>query len=224
MPFKDALMIPGVIPWCLNFGCVKSLYYGLSMWLPFFLNKRLSHKSLTGILAASLNVGAIIGSFVCGYLGDYMKYRSPIIALFLTCSLPCLLMMEVGNDSIFWIYFLIIPLTGFFIAGPANIISTAVAADLSQNPAVGANMEAMATVAGLIDGAGGIAASIATFTMGAISSYDWLYVFLLMVFLAICSVASIFQITLRDFKMYRKNKKNQTMPGHKKSLISPDFN
>ena len=101
MPFKDALMIPGVIPWCLNFGCVKSLYYGLSMWLPFFLNKRLSHKSLTGILAASLNVGAIIGSFVCGYLGDYMKYRSPIIALFLTCSLPCLLMMEVGNDSIF---------------------------------------------------------------------------------------------------------------------------
>ena len=98
------------------------------------------------------------------------------------------------------------------------------AADLSQNPAVGANMEAMATVAGLIDGAGGIAASIATFTMGAISSYDWLYVFLLMVFLAICSVASIFQITLRDFKMYRKNKKNQTMPGHKKSLISPDFN
>ena len=66
MPFLQAIRLPGVIAFSLSFACVKSLYYGLSMWLPFFLRNRIDHPELIGILAGSLNVGAVIGSIVCG--------------------------------------------------------------------------------------------------------------------------------------------------------------
>ena len=206
MPFIDAIRLPGVIAFSLNFACVKSLYYGLSMWLPFFLHNRIKHQGLIGTMAASLNIGAVLGSIVCGWLGDVIKFRPPIIALFLTISLPLLILLQIGNESIYWMYFIVIPLTGFFIAGCANIISSAVAADLSQNPDIDSKLEAMATVTGLIDGAGGFGAALCTFIMGFLSNYDWLYVFLFMVLLAVLAVLSISKITYRDLKKIRQNR------------------
>ena len=99
MPFLESLKLPRVITYSLNYACVKSLNYGLSMWLPFFLDKRINKAEWIGTLAASLNIGAVIGSIICGWLGDYYKYRSPIIAGFLICSLPCLLLLQVGSES-----------------------------------------------------------------------------------------------------------------------------
>ena len=210
MPFLEAIMLPGVIPFSLNFAGVKSLYYGLSMWLPFFLSKRINHPELIGTLAASLNVGAVIGSIVCGWLGDYFKFRPPIIAVFLTVSIPFLILIQIGDESIFWMYFIVIPLTGFFIAGSANIIASAIAADLSENPEVASKAEAMATVAGIIDGAGGFGAALCTFIMGFLSSYDWLYVFLFMVLLDVLSIAAILKISLRDTRKILQNRRKVT--------------
>ena len=204
MPFKQAILLPGVIAYSLNYACIKSLYYGLGMWLPFFLRNRINHPDLIGALIASLNVGGIFGSICCGWLGDLIKYRSPIITLFLILSLPFLLLLEVGNESIYWIYFIVIPLTGFFIAGVANNVQSAVAADLSQNPEVADNTDAMATIAGIIDGAGGIGAAINTFIMGYLAQVDWLYVFLLMFLLNIVAILCIIQITYRELKSYKK--------------------
>ena len=213
MPFKKAIMLPGVFAYSLNYACFKSLYYGLSMWLPFFLRNRINHPDLIGILAASLNIGAVLGSIFCGWFGDILKFRSPIITLFLILSLPLLLLLEVGNESIYWIYFIVIPFTGFFIGGAANIVSSAVAADLSQHPELTANSDAMATIAGIIDGAGGLGASIATFTMGYLAQIDWLYVFFFMLLLAILAILCILQITYRELKSIKKLRANKKIVG-----------
>jgi sugar phosphate permease len=207
MAFITALKLPGVIPFCCTYACSKSLYYGLSMWLPYFLNHRINHKEWVGTLAASLNVGAVIGGFFCGWLGDKLGFRAPIITLFFVFSLPFLLLLEVGNDSIFWMYFIVIPLVGFFVGGASNIVASAVAADLSQNPEIGENTEAMATVTGIIDGAGGLAAAVNTFVMGYLSSVDWLYVFLFMIFIDMLGIASFIHITIKDIRTIKQKRK-----------------
>ena len=206
IPFMEAVFIPGVIPYSLNYACVKFLYYGLSMWLPYFLDHRLNKKELTGTLASLLDAGGVIGTIACGWIGDKMKFRSPIIVDVLAASLPVLFLFERGTESIFWLYFIVIPVAGFFIAGASNIISSAVAADLAQNPDIPNKDEAMATVTGIVDGTGGIGAAIGVFVMGVLSDISWLWVFLFMIFTGILSIASIFHIAYKDFKEIRKAK------------------
>jgi OPA family glycerol-3-phosphate transporter-like MFS transporter 3 len=207
IPFMEAVRIPGVIAFSLNYACVKFLYYGLSMWLPYFLDYRIHKPDLVGVLASLLDLGGVLGAVVCGWLGDRLGYKSPIIVIFLTCSLPLLFLFQIGTESIFWLYFIVIPATGFFIAGASNIISSAVAADLAQNPDLQNKDEAMATVTGIVDGTGGIGAAIGVLIMGELSTIDWLYVFLFMIFMGFFSIVCIIHIAYREFKEYRK--KNQ---------------
>ena len=209
IPFFDAVKIPGVIPFSLNYACVKFLYYGLSMWLPYFLVNRINKPDLTGVLASLLDLGGVIGAVVCGWLGDRLGYKSPIIVVFLACSLPLLFLFQIGTESIFWLYFIVIPATGFFIAGASNIISSAIAADLAQNPDLQNKDEAMATVTGIVDGTGGIGAAIGVLIMGFLSEIDWLYVFLFMVFMGFFSIICIIHIAYREVKEYKKKKQQR---------------
>ena len=176
------------------------------MWLPYFLDKRINKKNLVGVLASLLDAGGVIGSVACGWIGDKMGYRSPIVALFLLMSLPLIFLFQVGTEEIYWLYFIVIPATGFFIAGPSNIISTAIAADLAQNPDIENKEEAMATVTGIVDGTGGIGAAIGVLIMGLLADINWLYVFLFMVGTGVLSIACIFHIALREFREMRKKR------------------
>ena len=71
----------------------------------------------------------------------------------------------------------------------------------------------MATIAGIIDGAGGLGASIATFTMGYLAQIDWLYVFFFMLLLAILAILCILQITYRELKSIKKLRANKKIVG-----------
>ena len=206
IPFGKAVRLPGVIAYSLNYACVKFLYYGLSMWLPYFLDKRIHKKDLTGVLVSLLDAGGVAGGIVCGYIGDKMGFRSPIIVIFLFLSLPLLFLFEVGTESIYWMYFIVIPLSGFCIAGPSNIISSAVAADLAQNPDIDNKDEAMATVTGIVDGTGGFGAAIGVLVMGLLSKVSWLSVFLFMIATGVLSIICIWSIAWRDFKLYRERR------------------
>ena len=209
IPFLTALRLPGVIPYSLNYACVKFLYYGLSMWLPYFLDKRLNKPNLTGVLAGLLDAGGVLGSIVCGWLCDKLGYSSPIIEVFLLCSLPLLFLFQAGSESIFWLYFIVIPATGFCIAGSSNIISSAIAANLAQNPDLDSKDEAMATVTGIVDGTGGFGAAIGVLIMGLLSEYSWLYVFLFMIMMGILSILCIFHLAYRDFKLILKKRREK---------------
>jgi sugar phosphate permease len=179
------------------------------MWLPYFLVNRINKPDLTGVLASLLDLGGVIGAVVCGWLGDKFGYKSPIIVVFLACSLPLLFLFQIGTESIFWLYFIVIPATGFFIAGASNIISSAIAADLAQNPDLQNKDEAMATVTGIVDGTGGIGAAIGVLIMGFLSEIDWLYVFLFMVFMGFFSIICIIHIAYREVKEYKKKKQQR---------------
>lgn len=51
-------------------------------------------------------------------------------------------------------------LSGFFIGGPSNMISSAISADLGRQDLVRGSSEALATVTGIVDGTGSIGAAV----------------------------------------------------------------
>jgi OPA family glycerol-3-phosphate transporter-like MFS transporter 3 len=204
--FWQAVKIPGVIAFSLNYACIKFLYYGLSMWLPYFLDKRINKPDLVGLLVSLLDFGGIFGGIVCGWLGDRLGFKSPVIVGYLVCALPLVFLFQVGTEDTFWIYFIVIPIAGFFIVGAANIVSSAVGPDLVQNPELHNKDDALATVTGIVDGTGGIGAAIGVLIMGLLSTVSWLYVFLFMVFMGFFSILCLLKIAYLELKKYRLKK------------------
>ena len=204
----QALKIPNIINFALSYACLKSLAYALSMWLPFYLDSKIHKEQWVGTLASLLDLGAICGSIACGWLGDKYNTRPPFISLYLLCSLPCIFLLSFANESMFWSFFIIIPLCGFCVGGANLIMSSAVAVDIAQNGKVSNLYETMATVAGIIDGSGGIGAAIGTFLVGSLAYFNWLYVFGFMILMGLTSFLCIFKITLREIYRYRNTKMN----------------
>ena len=55
---------------------------------------------------------------------------------------------------------------GFFMGGPANLISGCISADLGSHESIKGNKRAMSTVAGIIDGTGSLGAAIVQYLVG----------------------------------------------------------
>jgi OPA family glycerol-3-phosphate transporter-like MFS transporter 3 len=49
---------------------------------------------------------------------------------------------------------------GFFIGGPANLISGAISTDLGRSPTIAGNAKALSTVTGVVDGTGSVGAAL----------------------------------------------------------------
>lgn len=62
------------------------------------------------------------------------------------------------NDKV--INAVILAITGFFIGGPSNMISSAISADLGRQDILRGSQEALATVTGIVDGTGSIGAAV----------------------------------------------------------------
>ena len=202
IPFMEALKIPNILNFALAFACVKFLAYTLSMWLPLYLKSVLVKSDFVGILASILELGAILGGVMCGWLGDKMKTRPPVISFYLACALPCLFILPLIGQSVFWIYFLMIPLTGFFVGGVNLILASAVPADLAENKRILNLYQAMATVAGIIDGSGGLGAAIGTLVVGQLASAGWEYVFAFMIVMGTVAFSLLFKITRREVQRF----------------------
>lgn len=200
IPFMQAIFLPNMINFIITIACMKFMYYGLSMWVPFFLSKKLDNKNYVGILTGLLEIGALLGTIVCGWVGDLIKSRPPVISLFIFMSIPLLVALALLDKTV-WVYFFVVPVAGFFAGAPNYIISAAVPVDLAQNPRIN-HFEAMATVAGIIDGAGGYGAGIGIFILGNLAKLSWGYVFAFMLVMGIVAFISLFRISLNGIRVF----------------------
>ncbi|PFX29279.1 Sugar phosphate exchanger 3 [Stylophora pistillata] len=96
------------------------------------------------------DVGGIVGGIIGGLISDLMSSRSPLVIGMLVLSVPML-----------FIY------GSFMVGGPANLISSAISADLGRQSALSANSEALATVTGIVDGTGSVGAAIGQSALSA---------------------------------------------------------
>lgn len=117
------------------------------------------------------------GGIIVGTLSDiYGGRRACVIATFTTLLIPFLCVFaETGARGFLPLPLLLVllALVGCLISGPINIITSAVAVDLSEDVAIGGRNDLMA-VTGFINGSGSIIASLGLAMIGPLQQrFGW---------------------------------------------------
>lgn len=158
--FYQACCLPGVLPYSLAYACLKLVNYSFFFWLPFYLSNNFGWKEAEADkLSIWYDVGGIIGGTLQGFISDVLQKRAPVLALSLLLAVGSLVgYSRSPNDTS--INALLMTVTGFFIGGPSNMISSAISADLGRQELIQGSNEALATVTGIVDGTGSIGAAV----------------------------------------------------------------
>ena len=208
--FCNALFIPGVIQYSLSYLCLKLANYAMFFWLPFYLShsKADSTGSATSIdvISSSFDYGQILGGFFAGWISDKYNSRAPVVVVMLLLSSGALVPFF-GTPSIH-LLIIMIPITGFLLGGPANMISSAIAADLGGK--VKGEGRALATVTGIIDGTGSLGAALGQYLVFVLSncgsgsdgasSCTWTPVFIMLVSCTLLAALCISRMCLKDLR------------------------
>eukprot|EP00597_Dinobryon_sp_UTEXLB2267_P014336 CAMPEP_0170120830 /NCGR_PEP_ID=MMETSP0020_2-20130122/15428_1 /TAXON_ID=98059 /ORGANISM="Dinobryon sp., Strain UTEXLB2267" /LENGTH=334 /DNA_ID=CAMNT_0010350873 /DNA_START=668 /DNA_END=1668 /DNA_ORIENTATION=- len=187
--FREAICIPNVIGYSLAFGLFKFINYTIFFWLPFFLAQSFNPHT-SNLISILYDIGMIPGGILVGTISDiYGGRRACVIATFTITLLPFLLLFaEFGTLTTGMPTVSLMMLLGFMgclIGGPINIITSAVAVDLSEHSRICGRTDLM-TVTGIINGLGAVIASLGLACVGPVQqAYGWKYVWYL---LAVCIV------------------------------------
>ncbi|XP_064632932.1 sugar phosphate exchanger 3-like [Lineus longissimus] len=202
--FFRAFLLPGVILYSLSYACLKLVNYAFFFWLPFYLHNNFGwSNTVADDISIWYDVGGIIGGAVGGFVSDRMGNRSPTCIIFLVCAFPSLYGYSISPADK-TINSVLMAVTGFFIGGPANLISSAISADIGRQGPLRGNKEALSTVTGIVDGTGSVGAAIGQFLVPVIQLHlDWhwvFYFFLLMTFMTCVCIGPMFYRDVKAMK------------------------
>jgi MFS family permease len=176
--FSDSLrcMFPLALP-CLALSCLclpwyMQVNYAMFFQLPVILSSHFD-ESTSNVISALYSVGMMPGGIVCGWVSDmYGGRRACVIATFMGVLCPLLLVFAYCMDTLpVVVLLLLLAFMGCLVGGPNNIITSAVAADLADDPSIKGNNRAVGTVTGIINGSGSITAAIGQLAIPVL--YDW---------------------------------------------------
>ncbi|RLN90652.1 hypothetical protein BBJ28_00004045 [Nothophytophthora sp. Chile5] len=181
--FFEAWCIPGVFPYSMSYACLKSVNYALFFWIPFYLTVSLNmENSKADAFSVRVfsqkeadarmlyDVGQILGGFVGGFVSDKMGVRSPVVVTMLLFSCVALYFLDGASYDV---TALLLFVSGFMLGGPANLISTAISADLGTHESIRGNAEALSTVTGIIDGTGSVGAALVQYLVGYLANCQY---------------------------------------------------
>ncbi|RMX66856.1 hypothetical protein DD238_004071 [Peronospora effusa] len=175
--FFEAWWIPGVLPYSLSYACLKSVNYALFFWVPFYLTVSLEMgNSQAGTFSMLYDVGQIIGGSVGGMVSDKMELKAEhsVVCCFAHewCMTFSITLYFMDGASYEVTAFLLLA-SGFMLGGPANLISTAISADLGTHESIRGDAEALSTVTGIIDGTGSIGAALVQYLVGYLANCQY---------------------------------------------------
>ncbi|KAG7385018.1 hypothetical protein PHYPSEUDO_002030 [Phytophthora pseudosyringae] len=169
--FLEAWCIPGVLPYAMSYACLKSVNYALFFWIPFYLTVSLHmENSQADSFSMLYDAGQIFGGVVGGIVSDRMGVRSPVVVTMLLFSCITLYFMDGASYDV---TALLLLSSGFMLGGPANLISTAISADLGTHESIRGNAEALSTVTGIIDGTGSVGAALVQYLVGYLANCQY---------------------------------------------------
>lgn len=199
--FLKAFCLPGVLPYSLAYACLKLVNYSFFFWLPFYLSNNYKWKEAQADrLSVWYDVGGIIGGTLQGLISDFMGKRAPVLVVSLMLAIGALVgYSRSPNDQV--INGVLLAITGFFIGGPSNIISSAISADLGRQDALRGSKEALATVTGIVDGTGSIGAAAGQYLVSLIESkLGWMSVFYFFIVMTAGSIVFITPLLVRELR------------------------
>jgi sugar phosphate permease len=189
--FIEAFMLPNVMSYAIAFGFFKLVNYAMFFQLPVILSSHFD-SSMSNVISSLYSVGMMPGGVVCGWVSDiYGGRRACVIATFMAVLCPLLYIFAIYMDSMpISLLLTLLCVMGCLVGGPNNIITSAVAADLADDPSIG-NSKVLGTVTGIINGSGSVTAAIGQlaipvlYDMGKEDGVGYRYVWY---FLIVCTV------------------------------------
>jgi len=169
--FMQALRIPNVIGYALAFGFFKFVNYAMFFWLPFFLSIHFDPQS-ANVISSLYSFGMMPGGVIVGWVSDlFGGRRACVIAVFMCLLAPLLWIFALYSGTMNPILLLfLLCIMGILVGGPNNIITSAVAADLADDPSIGGNTRSLGTVTGIINGSGSITAAFGLMVIGPLQT------------------------------------------------------
>ncbi|VDM79249.1 unnamed protein product [Strongylus vulgaris] len=196
-----AILLPGVLAYCLCNVCLKLVNYAFFFWLPLYLTEAYHWtESKADELSIWYDIGGIIGSIAGGYITDRMGCRAPLIVVMLGSSIGALFVYAHAGPALLW-NVLIMTVVGITISGPYNLIVGTISIDLGSQPALAHSAQAMATVTGLLDGTGSIGSAIGQLFVPVLqNAFGWQSVFYLFMILNFIAIICITRRCLSDLR------------------------
>ena len=211
--FFKALLLPGVIPYSLSYACLKLVNYSFFFWLPVYLSQGLHWKDKkSDELSNFYDIGGIVGGIIAGILSDLVGKRSPVVCIMLVLSMVSLFVY--GNTGADYdTNVSLMTLTGLMIGGPANLISSAISADLGKQDIIRGNEAALATVTGIVDGTGSVGAAIGQYLVPQIdNAFGWHGVFYFLIVMTFFSGICLLPMLWRDLTLCRSGRRQTASP------------
>lgn len=212
--FMQACCLPGVLLYSLAYACLKLVNYSFFFWLPFYLSKNFHWKEAEADqLSIWYDIGGIIGGTVQGFISDIMQKRSPVLAISLVFAVGSLFgYSRSPNNKILNAFLMAI--TGFFIGGPSNMISSAISADLGRQEMVRGSSEALATVTGIVDGTGSMGAAVGQVLVSVIQGgLGWMWVFYFFILMTLLTLLFIIPLLVRELRPAWRNRRMSRLAG-----------
>ncbi|CAI5453761.1 unnamed protein product [Caenorhabditis angaria] len=208
-----ALLLPGVLAYCICNACLKLVNYAFFFWLPLYLTDAYHwQESQADQLSIWYDFGGIIGSVVGGYITDKMGKRSPLIVGMLVCSIGSLFLYAHIGPHMLW-NALVMTSVGFTVSGPYNLIVGSISIDLGSQPALAGNTQAMSTVSGLLDGTGSAGSAIGQVLIPVIQEdLGWKAVFYVFMVLNVFAILAISKRFIADMKSLRRIRNGEESP------------
>lgn len=190
--FCQAVILPGVIPYSLSYACLKVVHKSFFFWLPFYLSDNFDWKdTVADKFSTFYDVGSIAGGITGGLISDLLGRRKPLVVVMLMVAVPVVFIYGNTGGS-YTINVALMCVTGFFVGGPANLIGSAISADLGRQGTLRADREALATVTGIVDGTGSVGAAIGQILIPEINTHSgWKPVFHLLMAMASMSIVCL---------------------------------
>ncbi|XP_054940772.1 sugar phosphate exchanger 3 isoform X5 [Physeter macrocephalus] len=198
----------------LAYACLKLVNYSFFFWLPFYLSNNFGWKEAEADkLSIWYDVGGIIGGTLQGFISDVLQKRAPVLALSLLLAVGSLVgYSRSPNDKS--INALLMAVTGFFIGGPSNMISSAISADLGRQELIQGSSEALATVTGIVDGTGSIGAAVGQYLVSLMQdNLGWMWVFYFFILMTSCTILFISPLIVREICYLMQRRQARILSG-----------
>jgi len=194
----EVLQIPGVIRFSIANIFVKTVTYFNFFWLPYYFHFSQGFtRDEAAFISVLFDIGQMAGPIVLGLASDHSGKTNTAIVISMFLSAIPIIMLKFFPISTSLICFNTF-LAGLLVGGPAELITTMVAADIGET----SRGNVVSSVSGYINGFGALGTALYQWLVGIMITYSfgWQLSFALTAVLSILSCFCLWSLVTKEWR------------------------